>query len=164
MVGGNWFRKHPITTYIIIAYGITWLGWIPTLIISSKQGYLLPTIDGFSALVQAGISDTNHLIVTIGFSLAVFGPLIGALIVTRLDSGKVGIAELWGRIIKWRIGIRWYLAAALISLALAVVPFLLVTLTRLAKFDSGGLLALAPFIIPLLLWQVLTSGFGEEPG
>lgn len=81
-----------------------------------------------------------------------------------MDSGKVGIAELWGRIIKWRIGIRWYLAAALISLALAAVPFLLVTLTRLAKFDSSGLFALAPFILPLLLWQILTSGFGEEPG
>ncbi len=160
----NWFRKHPITTYIIIAYGITWLGWIPTLIISSKQGYLLPTIDGFSTFVQAGISDTNHLIVTIGFSLAIFGPLIGALIVTRLDSGKVGIAELWGRIIKWRIGIRWYLAAALISLALAVVPFLLVILTRLSQLDSIGVFALAPFILPLLLWQILTSGFGEEPG
>jgi len=41
---------------------------------------------------------------------------------------------------------------------------LLFTLTRLAKFDSSGLFALAPFILPLLLWQILTSGFGEEPG
>ncbi len=28
MVGDNWFRKHPIATYLILANGITWLCWI----------------------------------------------------------------------------------------------------------------------------------------
>jgi hypothetical protein len=164
MVRDNWFHKHPIAAYLILANGITWLCWIPTLVIASKQDYLLPTIDGFAAFVQSGFSDANHLIVSVVFSLAIYGPLIGAFIVTRFDSGKVGIAELGGRIIKWRIGIRWYLAAALIALALSGVPFLLVTLTRLAQLDSSGVFALAPFILPLLLWQILTSGLGEEPG
>ena len=159
-----WFGRHPIATYLILAYGITWLGWIPALIVSIGQGYLLPTIDGFATFIQSGFSDTNHILIVVVFSLAVYGPLVGALIVTRSDSGKAGVAELWGRITRLRIGARWYLVAALIALALAVVPFLLVTLTRLAKFDSSGLFALAPFILPLLLWQILTSGFGEEPG
>ncbi len=160
----NWFRKHPMSTYLILAYGITWLGWIPTLIISTKQGYLLPSMEGFVTFIQSGFSDINHILVVIAYSLAVYGPLVGALIATRMVSGKPGIAELWGRIIKWRIGTRWYLVVALIALALAIVPFFLVTLTPLAKFDSSGLFALAPFILPLLLWQILTSGFGEEPG
>jgi len=164
IVADNWFHKHPIATYLILANGITWLCWIPTLIIASKQGYLLPTIDGFTAFVQSGFSDANHLIVSVVFSLAVYGPLIGALIVTRLVSGKVGVAELWGRIIKWRIGVRWYLAVLLMALALSVIPFLLVALTHLAEFDSNGVFALAPFILPLFLWQILTSGLGEEPG
>ncbi len=160
----SWFGKHPIATYLILAYGITWLGWVPALVMSTRQGYLLPTLDGFAAFIQSGFSDTNHILIVVAFSLAVYGPLVGALIATRLDSGKAGIAGLWSRIARLRIGVRWYLVAALIALALAVVPFLLVTLTRLAKFDSSGLFALAPFILPLLLWQILTSGFGEEPG
>ena len=160
----SWFGRHPIATYLILAYGITWLGWIPTLIISTGQGYLLPTMDGFATFIQSGFSDTNHIFIVVAFSLAVYGPLVGALIATRLDSGKAGVAELWGRITRLRGGTRWYLVAALIALVLAVVPLLLVTLTRLAKFDSSGLFALAPFILPLLLWQILTSGFGEEPG
>ncbi len=164
LVEDNWFRKHPIATYLILANVITWLCWIPTLLIASKQSYLLPTMDGFAAFVQSGFSDINHAIVVVVFILAVYGPLIGALIVTRMVSGKVGITELWGRIIKWRIGARWYLSILLIALVLSLIPFLLVTLTRLVKFDSSGLFALAPFILPLLLWQILTSGFGEEPG
>ena len=160
----NLLTRHPIAAYLAIAYGITWLGWIPAIIISSKHNYLLPTLEGFAEFVQAGISDTNQLLVAVAFQLAVFGPLIGALIVTRLATGKQGIHELWGRIFKIRIGGRWYLNALLIALALAVIPFILVILIRLVGFSSVGLLALAPFILPLLLWQVLTSGFGEEPG
>ena len=63
MLKDNWFRKYPIATYLVLANGITWLGWIPTLIIASKQGYLLPTIDGFATFVQSGFSDINHIIV-----------------------------------------------------------------------------------------------------
>ena len=90
----SWFSKHPIAAYLILAYGITWLCWIPTLIISTRQGYLLPTIDGFATFIQSGFSDTNHIFIVVAYSLAVYGPLVGALIVTRLDSGKAGIAEL----------------------------------------------------------------------
>ncbi len=162
MQNTSWFGKYPIATYLILAYGITWLCWIPVLIISTGRDYLLPTIDGFATFIQAGFSDTNHIFIVVVYSLAAYEPLVGTTIATRLDSGKVGVAELWDRITRLRIGARWYLDAALIALALAVVPFLLVTLTRLVNFDSSGLFALAPFILPLLLWQILTSGLGEE--
>ncbi len=119
LVKDNWFNKHPIATYLILANGITWLGWIPALFIASKQGYLLPTMDGFAAFVRSGFSDINHVIVVVVFSLAVYGPIIGALIVTRMVSGKVGVTELWGKITKWRIGVRWYLAVLLTALVLS---------------------------------------------
>ena len=157
-------RKNPIVTYLFIAYGITWLGWIPSLVFSSKQDYLLPTIDGFVNFIQAGFSDINHIFIALSFQFAVYGPLIVALIVIGLVKGKPGIAEWWGRITKLRIGGRWYLNALALALVMAFVPLLLVTLIRLASFDSSGLLALFPFLTLLLLWQILTSGFGEEPG
>lgn len=157
-------QKNPIVTYIIIAYGITWLGWIPSIVLSSKQGYLLPTIDGFVNFIQAGFSDTNHIFIALSFQFAVYGPLIGALVAKGLTKGKPGIAELWGRITIIRIGGRWYLSALALALVMAFVPLLLVILIRLVSFNGSGLLALLPFIPLLLLWQILTSGFGEEPG
>ena len=160
----KWYRKHSILTYLIIAYGITWLCWIPSIILSSKQGYLLPTIDGFVNFIQAGFSDTNHIFIALSFQFAVYGPIIGALISTGLLKGKPGIAGLWDRITKIRIGVRWYLTALLLAFVLAFVPLLLVTVTRLVSFNGSGLLALLPFIPILLLWQILTSGFGEESG
>ena len=160
----KWFRGHSVLTYLIVAYGITWLGWIPSLIFSSKQGYLLPTIDGFVNFIHAGFTDTTHIFMVLSFQFAVYGPLIRALIVTGVIKGKPGIAELWGRITKLRIGGRWYLRALLLAFVLAFVPLLLVTTTRLVNFNGSGLLALLPFVPLLLIWQILTSGFGEEPG
>ncbi len=159
----KWFRGHSVLTYLIVAYGITWLGWIPSLIFSSKQGYLLPTLDGFVNFIQAGFTDTTHIFIVLSFQFAIYGPLIGALIVIGLVRGKPGIAELWGRITKLRIGGRWYLRALLLAFVLAFVPLLLVTTTRLVNFNGSGLLALLPFVPLLLIWQILTSGL-EEPG
>ncbi|MFC1969511.1 CPBP family intramembrane glutamic endopeptidase, partial [Chloroflexota bacterium] len=152
-----------IVTYLFIAYGITWLGWIPSLIFSSKQGYLLPTLEGFANFIQAGFIDTTHIFIVLSFQFAIYGPLIGALIVIGLVRGKPGIVELWGRITKLRIGGRWYLWALLLAFVLAFVPLLLFTITRLVNFNGNGLLALLPFVPLLLIWQILTSGL-EEPG
>lgn len=46
---------------------------------------------------------------------------------------------------------------------IAVIPILPVILTPLGDFDSSSLVILAPFILPILLWEILIS-FGEEPG
>lgn len=90
----NLIKKHPIFFYLIISYGITWLGWIPSLIISSKQGYLLPTLDGFANLIQAGFTDTTHIIMVLSYSFAIYGPLIGALIVTGIIKGSLYKKEI----------------------------------------------------------------------
>lgn len=158
------FRRHPIAIYLILAYGITWILWVPSMIIATRQGYLLPTIDNIPLLVQNGFADARHLVVSVAFSLAVYGPLVGALVSTSLDGGKVGINELWARMKKWKIGIRWYLTAFSIALLLAFVPAGLAMFTGISRQANNSLLAFIPYILPLFLMQLLTSGLGEEPG
>ncbi len=160
----KWIRGHPVLAYLIFAYGITWLGWIPSLIFSSQQGYLLPTVDGFVDFIQAGFTDTTHVFMVLSFQFAIYGPLIGALVVTGVIKGKPGMGELWRRTTKIRIGWRWYAWALLLAFILAGVPLLLITATRLVNFDVSGFLAFLPFVPLLFVWQILTSGFGEEPG
>jgi hypothetical protein len=48
------------------------------------------------------------------------GPLLAALIVIPITQGWAGLRELGSRIIRWRVGWRWYAVALGIPLAVAV--------------------------------------------
>ena len=51
----NEVRRHPLVAYFVLAYGITWLLWIPMLIIAWNQGLTLPT--SFVDLVSLRFAD-----------------------------------------------------------------------------------------------------------
>lgn len=157
------FKKYLLTAYIILAFGVTWLCWITALILSNKLGYLLPVQDVYVRFLQSGLTDTYHILISLLFMLGGFGPLLAALIVVRFESGGAGIAELRGRIFEFRIELHWYLKAAIIAVVIAGVPFILIALTPLASFNARAISMLAPFIILVLLWEIINS-FGEEPG
>ena len=48
------------------------------------------------------------------------GPLIAALVTTGIADGRRGLRELGSRIVRWRVGWQWYVAAILIPLGLAI--------------------------------------------
>ena len=156
-------KKHPLKAYVVIAYGITWFCWITALIVSDKLGYILPVQDVFTKFIQSGFTDIYNILTSLIFMLGGFGPLIAALIVIWFESGSKGIAKLSGQIFRFRIGLHWYLKAVVIAVAIASVPFLLIVLTPLANFNIRDINILIPFIIPVLLWEIINS-FGEEPG
>ncbi len=157
------FKNYPVTAYIALACGITWLCWITALVASNKMGYVLPVQDLYTTLGQSGFTDIFHILTSLLFILGGFGPLIAAIIVVGFESGSVGIAELRKQTFRFRIGLNWYLKATIIAIAIPGVIFLLTVLTPLANFSVTGINILTPFIIPILLWEIIIS-FGEEPG
>ncbi len=159
----SWFHKHPIAVYLILAFGITWLCWIPGIILAYQQGYILPNYDTYATLFQTGFASTQHLFLSILFQLGVYGPLIAGLVATWLDGGKPGLVELWGRIIKWRVGTRWYFIIILIALLIPAIPMSIAALTGMTRFSTASAIAL-PYLGLLFFAQILTSGAGEEPG
>ena len=159
----SWFHKHPIAVYLILANGITWLCWLPGIVIGSQQGYILPNYDTYTTLFQTGFANTQHLVISIVFTLGVYGPLIAALVATWLDGGREGLIELGKRIIKWRVGMRWYFTILIIAFLLAAIPFGISVLTGMTGFSAASAISL-PAIIILFFAQILTSGVGEEPG
>lgn len=159
----SWFHKHPIAVYLILANGITWLCWIPGIVIASQQGYILPNIDTYATLFQTGFANTQHLVLSIAFGLGVYGPLIGALVATWLDGGKEGLVELWGRIKKWRVGARWYLTILLLAFLLPAIPVGIAALTGMTQLSTTSAVAFT-YAILFFFAQILTSGLGEEPG
>ena len=94
------------------------------------------------------------------------GPLIAALIVIPLIQGRAGLKELGSRMIRWRVGLRWYIVA--IGLPLAV---LLTTLTLNVALGAGApsLAQIAPLSSLIMVFAVrlinpLDGPMGEEPG
>lgn len=153
-------HKYSLLVYLLIANSITWLGWIPGLLIGAQQGYAMPTYDTYGQLFGSGFVNSQHMLLGIAFQLAVYGPLIGGLVATWMDGGRDGLADLWQRVINWSIGVRWYLAALVITLLIPGLPVIIFSL-------AGGF---APstypisYILFVFVLQIFTSGLGEEPG
>jgi uncharacterized protein len=149
-------RRHPVATYFVLAFGLTWVVWVPRA--AAAQG-LLPGAWG-DGVVAVGRVWT-------------YGPALAALLAAGLTGGRPALRELGARLLRWRVGWRWYavvlagplaltLAAAGLWVALggawaAAVP------PALAGGSGGGplpVLLLALFFVLL----ALTDGLGEETG
>ena len=153
-------HKYSLPVYLLITNGITWLLWIPGLIAEFQKNYVMPNFDTFHLLFESGFTSSQHLYLSIAFFFGVYGPLIGGLVAIWMDGGKEGLAEWWGRITRWNIGVNWYLTALLITFLIVAIPVTIFGL--MGGFAPSNL----PFvyILGLLFVQLLTSGFGEEPG
>lgn len=82
----------PLIRFFLITYAATWICFIS---IARLPAGAVP-----AALRQ------------IMLLLGVFAPSYVALALTARDQGRAGLRELLSRLIRWRVGLRWYLFAA----------------------------------------------------
>lgn len=153
-------HKYSLLVYLLIANGITWLGWIPGLVIGAPQGYIMPNFDTYAELFKSGFANSQHIFLGIAFQLAVYGPLIGGLVAAWMDGGKEGFSDLRQRITRWNIGGHWYLTALGLTVLVAGLPVAVFALT-------GGFTPSTytiPYVLFVFVVQLFTSGLGEEPG
>ena len=139
--------RYPMATYLILACAISWAWWIPMAVTGavSRQGVGWPT----------------HLP---GLQL---GPAIAAFAVTALADGKVGIADLTRRLLRWRVGWQWW-AIVVATASLAIVGVVISALlgrsappaADFARYTGIGNVGLAAVIIIALV----VNGLGEETG
>jgi len=92
-----------------------------------------------------------------------FGPLLAALIVVPLTGGVAGLKAWASRIVRWRVGLKWYAVALLLPVAIVVAAVILNVLLG-AGAPSAGQLGAWPGIFPEFLFVFLIIGLGEEPG
>jgi uncharacterized protein len=138
--------------------------WVPPLLDALPRGWALPSPYKYAQLAAEGFANNRHVLLAVTFSVAVYGPLLGALIATGHERGSHGVRELLARIFNPRVAPRWYLIALMIAVAVSYVPTLLAWMTGglgVSLLDAGARFAL---FVPILLLQLLTSGLGEEPG
>jgi membrane protease YdiL (CAAX protease family) len=139
--------KHPVVTFYILALAFSWAIGVP----------LAFQVQGWADL---------HLPLALHYLIS-FGPLFAAIIVTALNHGRTGLAEMWSRMTRWRVG-TWPFLFAILS------PIVLFSIGALAaRFSNGRWIGIGTLgqinylpdlgIGALILW-VLTFGFGEETG
>jgi CAAX protease family protein len=147
-------QRHPLLTYFVLAFALSWLVWIP--LATASQGVLPVALPSQLYLLGA------------------FGPFVAALLLTWRTSDASGRRRFFGQLLRWRVGVPWYLFV-LLEPALATV--LALGLSRL--FQSQGIASthtalagsLPPganpwaVLLPVFLVVLFTGGpLGEEPG
>jgi membrane protease YdiL (CAAX protease family) len=131
-------KRHPLITFFVLAFAFAWSMWLLIALYPNSAAYI-PS--------------------------ATFGPLIAAFIVLALTRGKSGVKELLSRMVRWRVGLRWYAVALLLPLALVLVAVYANVLLFGASAPSAVELGQWPrlfLLFPLLL--ILDGPLGEEPG
>jgi membrane protease YdiL (CAAX protease family) len=143
----NLLKKHALPVFFALAFLCSWTIALP--LVAVRQGW-----------TDAAIPYAIHY-------LASFGPALAAFVVTALTTGRAGLAELWARIIRWRV--RWpYAAFATLSpVALFALAGLAMRLIQGAWPDLrllGQVNYLPDLGLGVLPVWLITFGFGEEIG
>lgn len=140
----RFMRRHPLACYFLLAYSLSWLGWLPYVLSQSGLG-LLP----FHPSQLVGLPGG-------------YGPLLSGLLMTGVTEGKAEVRHLLRRLVLWRVGWQWYLFALIGVPSIFVLGFLPLPGAVAALRVPSPQFVLV-FLL-LLVLEIFTSGLGEEPG
>ena len=142
-------RAHPVTAFVMLAFTLSWLAWTPYVL--SRQGlgvlpWRFPEVLGTGQVL--GVLPGAYL-----------GPLVAAALVTAAVDGRPGLRRWAGRLTRWRVAPRWYLAVLLgVPLALGL------TWSAMTLRPAWPPVAALAAYLPVLALQVISTGLAEEPG
>ncbi len=141
---GPSIRRYPLATFLLLAFGLTWLVWVPR------------------AMASQGLLATD-LPIVVGQAWS-WGPAVAALLAAAITGGRAAVRELGARLVRWRVGWPWYVVVligpAAFSVAVAGVYAALGGTWVAPRAFEGNILGLVPFFLVL----ALTDGLGEEAG
>jgi uncharacterized protein len=131
----SFIKRHPQVTFWALAWSTWSIGWY----LASKYP-----------------SDLWYLFI--------YGPFLIGLAVTAVADGRPGVRTYFSRMVRWRVGIRWYVVALFLPLVINLAAAGLNILTGASispTFQTPAWSALiAAFVFPSLLLIAL----GEESG
>ena len=143
--------RHPLISFFVMAYAFSWIVWAPWVLGQDGAG-LLPT--GFSQTATGYLNAAAILA----------GPTLAAFAMTATTEGRAGVRHLLGRLVLWRVGIRWYL------FALLGIPFIMLLGTMVYSGNMPNLKALGgpsyllSYLATFALVVVLGGPLFEEIG
>jgi membrane protease YdiL (CAAX protease family) len=146
----NLVRRHHVAVYFALTMLISW-------------GGVLLVIGGPGAIPAVDAQMSASLLPWIVLSL-VFGPFVTGIGLTGLLYGRPGLRDFLARLLRWRVGVRWY-AVALLTTPLIMLASQL-TLSLISPHYLPGIFTAADKSTILIsgLMAGLSGGLFEEPG
>jgi membrane protease YdiL (CAAX protease family) len=146
---GILIRRYPVLAFYALVFAISWGG----ILVLVGPGRIPGTTEEVARLFP--------------FALVVqfAGPSIAGILMTGLVSGRKGLRELLSRLLRWRVGARWY-AIALLAGPLLVAAVLF-TLSLVSPVFVPGIVTTGARVALLLFglgWGLIGGGLLEELG
>jgi membrane protease YdiL (CAAX protease family) len=144
----GFIKQHPLLTFLLLTFAISW-------------GGILWVLSRGEFAVDGEQSETLFIMMYLAM---LAGPTITGIVLTSVVYGRAGLRDLASRLLRWRIGARWYMAALLVApLAMTMVLLALsrispVFLPRLFISVDKGFLLQFGFTVGILV------GIFEELG
>jgi len=117
------FRKalsrFSVPLFFLLSYGWSWGCWL--LVSRIPEIYENELYGASTILTVVEIPIFTRIGFVIAFLTDTFGPAISAIILTSAIGGKASLREFFGRVVKWRVNIRYYLAVFLIPPAMVAL-------------------------------------------
>src|SRR3712207_3978931 len=102
-------KSHPLLSYYALVFAISWGG---ILIVAGGPGRI------------SANSQPSEMQLPFVYLALLAGPSVAGILLTAFLYGREGLREVGSRLLKWRVGARWY-AVALLTLPLLVTAVLL---------------------------------------
>lgn len=129
-------KRYPIISFVILSY-------------------LLGTAISF---LVVGEYISSGLII-----LAATSASFSAIVVTVIISGRRGLYNLFGQLLIWRTGIKWWLVALFFLVPTTLIGFYFTGLVIDSPLDPNKFMPLYS-IIPIMIVYIFIAGLGEEIG
>jgi membrane protease YdiL (CAAX protease family) len=144
----TFIKKHPVLIYFALTFALSWGALV---IVVGPGGFL-------------GTKEPSDELLPLVYLAMIAGPSIAGILLTGLVYGGAGLREFLSRLLRWRVGTRWY-AVALLTAPLLMTAVLL-TLSLTSPLFLPGVLA-SDAKASLLLSGIaggLLAGIFEELG
>lgn len=133
-------RRHPLAVFFALTYAAAWLLWAPLVILQDSM--------------PGGV----------GFILGLLGTLVPSTVAVVLVGklhGKAGVRRLFARLLMGRVGLRWYVALAVVPL----LGLLALGLSVLMGGTTDGINTTVVAVVVGLAFSIFPgSALGEELG
>lgn len=149
----KYIRERPIISFFALTYLINWFGFA-----CYVAGFFPPLgewplmYDGYTI----GLFRTRQTLLT-------WVPNFAAMIVVSLTSGWAGIRQLFRQFFIWRVGLKWWLTALLLPIAVAIMAVGLFILSG-GKIDLKVISYLPIVFLLRNIFSLSTGSIGEEAG
>ena len=113
MASTRFITRHPVLTYAALTFAISWGGVV---LVVGPSGF-------------PGTGSQFDALLPLVAAAMLAGPAVAGILLTVLLSGTPGLRELLSRLLRWRVGARWYAAALLPAPVLAAAALFALSLT-----------------------------------